>query len=72
MSYENRKDIQKWLNLSEENDYTPEILKEEFSGVGNTEKVMKVIKMALKNRGTVNIRLKKIDDENITYKIDQR
>ena len=71
MAYENRKDVQKWLNLSESNDYTPEELKEEFSGVGNAEKVLSVIKVALKSKGTLNIRLKRLQDGSIDYKVTQ-
>lgn len=69
MSYENRKDVQKWIELAEGN-YTPEELKEDFSGVGDLNKVMNVLKVALKSKGNVNVKLKKMNDGSIDYKID--
>ena len=67
---DDRNDIKKWLSLSEGN-FTPDELKEEFSGSGDTEKVMNVIKIALKSKGSLSIRLTKLTDGNIDYKIDQ-
>lgn len=69
MSYEDRKQTQKWIELSEGN-FTPDELREDFSGVGDLKKVMKVLEIALGRGTNVSVRLKKMGDGTIDYKID--
>lgn len=70
MSYDDRKQTQKWIELAEGN-YTPDELKEDFSGVGDLNKVMNVLKVALSKKNDVSVSLKKMNDGSIDYKINQ-
>lgn len=69
-TYKDRDDVEKWIKLSKSN-YSPEYIKENFSGSGDSNKVLKVIEVALKSKSTVKIIIEKSSDGNIDYKIDQ-
>ena len=67
---QDKKDILRWLELSEDN-YTPDELKEEFEGIADLERAIKLAKSALSSKTRAKVVLNKISDKEVEYKIEQ-